>query len=72
MRLGSAGLLGIAEQADTQFGLFQRALALAVEADAALIGCERLFQAHVAVLHLLDQLLELVERGLEIGDRGGR
>src|SRR5690606_25046971 len=65
------GLLRIGEQAHAQLGLLQRLLAATVEADAALIGGERLLQAHVAVLHLLHELLEGVERGFEVGDRGG-
>ena len=64
-------MLRIAEQPHAQFRLFQRALALAIEADAAFVGGQRFLQAHFAVFHLFDQLLERIERGLEIGDRGG-
>ena len=67
---GAVRVVRIAEQAHAQFGLFQRRLASAVQADAAFVGGERFFQAHLAVFHLLHQLLELVERGFEIGDRG--
>ena len=68
--LGAVRIVRIAEQAHAQFGLFQRGLAAAVQADAAFVRGERFLQAHLAVFHLLDELLELVERGLEIGDRG--
>src|SRR5690606_29687436 len=60
----------VAEQPHAQFGLLQRGLAAAVEADARLVGGQRFLEAHVAVLHLLDQLLERVEGALEIGDGG--
>src|SRR5690606_8859035 len=62
---------GVGEQAHAQLGLLQRVPAAAVEAHAALVGGEGFLQAHVALFHLLYQLLELVERGLEIGDRRG-
>src|SRR4249919_680479 len=68
---GVVRLFRVAEQAHAQFGLFQGGLAFAVEADAAFVGGERFFEAHVAVFHFLDQLFELVEGGFEIGDRGG-
>src|SRR5690606_29119714 len=45
--------------------------ALAIQADAAFVGGERVFQTHLALLHLLDQLFERVQRLLEIGDRRG-
>src|SRR5690606_24922771 len=45
--------------------------AATVEADAAFVGGERVFQAHLAALHLFDQLFKRVERGFEVGD-GGR
>src|SRR3546814_20727883 len=68
---GRCRVVGIAEQLHPQFGLLQRLLAAAVQADAALVGGERLLEAQLAVLHLLDQLLEGVERGFEIGDGCG-
>ena len=40
-------------------------------ADAALVGGQRVFKAHLAVFHLLDQLFERVQRLLEIGDGRG-
>src|SRR3546814_20632150 len=43
-------------------------LATAVEADAGFVCGQRLFQAHVAVFHLLDEFFQRVERGLEVGD----
>src|SRR3546814_20060835 len=66
---GRCRVVRIAEQLHPQLGLFERLLAAAVQADAALVGGERLLEAQLAVLHLLDQLLEGVERGFEIGDR---
>src|SRR5690606_23945452 len=65
---GALGLLRITEQADPQLGLLQRLLAAAVQADAALVGGERILEAQVTVLHRLDQLFEGVERGFEVGD----
>src|SRR5690606_25274544 len=62
---------GVGEQAYAQFGLLQRLLAAAVQAHAALVGGQRFLETHLAVLHLLDQLLELVERALEGGNGGG-
>jgi hypothetical protein len=59
------------EQLDAQLGLFERALAVAVQRDAALVGLERLVQAEVAMLHALHQLFELVQRMLELGDAVG-
>src|SRR5690606_19842932 len=70
-RRGGIGLLWIAEQAHAQLGFLQRLLAATVEAHATLVGGERFLEAQVAVLHLLDQLLERVERGFEVGDRRG-
>src|SRR6478735_1025700 len=58
---GVVGLFRIGEQAHAQFGLFQRGLAYAVEAHAALVRGERFLEAHFAVFHLLHQLFELVE-----------
>src|SRR5690606_21494943 len=69
-RLRALGVVRVAEQPHAQFGLLQRGLAAAVEADARLVGGQRFLEAHVAVLHLLDQLLERVEGALEIGDGG--
>src|SRR5690606_34239490 len=69
-RLRALGVVRVAEQPHAQFGLLQRGLAAAVEADARLVGGQRFREAHVAVLHLLDQLLERVEGALEIGDGG--
>src|SRR3546814_10375403 len=63
---GRCRVVRIAEQLHPQLGLLQRLLAAAVQADAAFVGGERLFEAQLAVLHLLDQLLECVERGFEI------
>src|SRR3546814_3783927 len=62
---GRCRVVGIAEQLHPQFGLLQRLLAAAVQADAALVGGERLLEAQLAVLHLLDPLLEGVARGFE-------
>src|SRR3546814_1745114 len=50
---GRCRVVGIAEQLHPQFGLLQRLLAAAVQADAALVGGERLLEAQLAVLHLL-------------------
>src|SRR5690606_3769115 len=67
---GRVRLLRVGEQAHAQFGLFKGLLAAAVEADAALVRGERVLEAHVALLHLLHQLFERVERGFEVGHRG--
>src|SRR5688572_33390337 len=63
--LGAVGFGRVAEQPHAQFRLFQRGLALAVEADAAFVRGQRIIEREVALLHLLDQLLEFVERGFE-------
>src|SRR5690606_19386385 len=44
---GGVRLLRIGEQAYAQLGLFERLLAAAVEADAALIGGKGVLEAHV-------------------------
>src|SRR5690554_1937589 len=64
-------LLRIAEQLHTQFRLLQCLLAAAVQADAALVGGQRLLKAQFATLHVVDQGFKLFERLLEVGD-GGR
>src|SRR3546814_1355106 len=46
---GRCRVVGIAEQLHPQFGLLQRLLAAAVQADAALVGGERLLEAQLAV-----------------------
>src|SRR3546814_14215299 len=65
---GRFRVVGIAEQLHPQFGLLQRLLAAALQADAPLVGCEPLLAAHLSVLHLLHQLIESAERGFEISD----
>src|SRR5690606_12376457 len=57
--LGVFRTFGVGQQAHPQFGLFQRALAAAVQADAALVRGQRILKAHSALFHLLDQLLQL-------------
>jgi hypothetical protein len=61
----------VGQQFDPQFGLFQRALAIAIKGDAAFVGFERIVQALFALFHLADQLLELIERFFEVGDAVG-
>src|SRR5690606_1422165 len=57
-RLGGVRLRRIGEQAHARFRLFQRLLALPVQADAAFVGAERGFQAQLAGFHLFDQLFQ--------------
>lgn len=68
-RFGAVGLFRVAEQTDAQFGLFQCLLAAAVKTDAALVGGEGIFQTHLSLFHLLDQMFKRVERLFEVGDR---
>src|SRR3546814_19329699 len=68
---GRCRVVRIAEQLPPQLGLLQRLLAAAVQADAALVGGDGLFEPQLAVLHLLDQTLDCVERVFETGDGGG-
>src|SRR3546814_7779826 len=46
---GRCRVVRIAEQLHPQLGLFERLLAAAVQADAALVGGERLLEAQLAV-----------------------
>lgn len=62
------GARGVGHQTHAQFRLFQRLLAIAVQPDAALVGGERLLEAHLAHFHLLHQLLEFFQRLFEAGD----
>src|SRR5579875_2410078 len=64
---GVVGRIGIEQQAHAQFGLVQGLLAVSVEADAALEGGQRFVQAQLAAFHARHQLLELVQRMLEVG-----
>src|SRR5690606_26344155 len=59
-RLRRGRILGVAEDAHAQLGLFQSALAAAVEADAGFVRLQRFLQAHVSVLHLLDELFQRI------------
>src|SRR3954471_14534693 len=53
-----------------QLRLLERALAAPIKRDAALERFQRVIEAELALLHARDELLELVERFLEIGNLG--
>src|SRR3569623_919565 len=68
---GVVGGIGNEQQALAQFGPGQGLLAVTVEADAALEGGQRFVQAQLAAFHARHQLLERVQRVLEVGDGRG-
>src|SRR5690554_705718 len=70
-RLGFVRLVRVAEQLHPQLGLLQRLLAAAVQANALLVGGQRLLQAQLAFLHVVDEGFQLFEGFLEVGDGGG-
>src|SRR5690606_16912857 len=70
-RPGLVWLLRVAEQLHPQLGLLQRLLAAPVQADALLVGGQRLLEAEFAAFHVVDEGLELLQRLLEVGDGGG-
>src|SRR6185295_1955865 len=63
-------LAALAEQLDLALGVFELGVAELRELDAPRVELERLFERQVAAfLELLDDRLELRDRGLEIADR---
>src|SRR6201991_991912 len=69
---GGIGGFGVEKQANAQFRLFQRCLAVPVETDTALERLQRIVKAEFPAFHACDQLLQFVQRMLEFGNRGGR
>ena len=66
-RLGKLGPGRIQQLLDAKLRLLERALAISIKLDAALEGLERVVQAHFRLFHAGDELLEFIERLLELG-----
>src|SRR3569623_189312 len=70
-RLAGIRVVRIQQQFHAQLGLFQGALAVAIQGDAALEGQQRFIERQFALFHTPHELLELVQRLLEIGNLVG-